>query len=250
MMPGRSLVTLCLAAAITAGPALAEFRQVEGTAGFDEQTALPPEAVLEVQLLELGQEDAPAPIASISIRALGAQPYPFRLTYDDAMVRNGGEYALAARIAIDGETVFKSTEAVPAFVAWDNDAPHIRMVRPEPERPVQPGLAQTSWSVSEMAAGDLAPASRAQIAFRENGKAGGSGGCNSFTTSYRIDPPAELSFGEIEATLRGCSADLAQQERLVFRALQDTRQYRIDGNGELVLMAEDGAMLLRLERAR
>ena len=251
MTPGRILVTLCLAGALAAGPALADFREIAGTAGYGEKTELPRNAVLEVQLLAVGGEgSAPAPIASVSVRILGAEPYPFRLTYDDAMVEEGQDYALAARISVDGETVFKSAEAVPAFPDWTDDAPHVRMIRPEPERAAPPGLEHTSWTVADMAAGDIAPASRAEIAFREAGKAGGSGGCNSFRTSYRLDPPANLSFGEIESTLRGCSAGLAQQERLVFRALSDTRQYQIAEGGDLVLMAEDGAMLLRLERSR
>ena len=247
----KGAVAAGLGLALLAGTAAADFEDLAGTAGYDERTALPPRAMLEVQLLELPQaeEAEPLPIATILVRVLGAQPYPFRLTYDDEMVRREGDYALAARIVLDGETVFRSEQAVPVFTGIGAGPAEIRMVRPGPEHPVQPGLEHTSWVVTEMAAGDLAPAGQAEVAFGEDSAASGTGGCNSFEASYRIEPPHDLSFGDIAATLRGCSADIAQQERLVFRALRDTRRYRAE-EGTLVLYDGEGEMLLRLSRRR
>ena len=248
----RAVVLAGLGCGLLAGPAAAGFADLAGTAGYDERTALPPRAVLEVQLLELAQEEGaePLPIATVLVRVLGSQPYPFRLTYDEEMVRRDGDYALAARIVLDGETVFRSAEAVPVFTGLGAGPAEIRMVRPAPEFPVQPGLAHTSWVVTGMAAGELSPQGQAEVAFGEENAASGTGGCNAFEGSYRLEPPHGLSFGEIAATLRGCSPGIAQQERLVFRALGETRRYAIDDAGALVLYDENGEMLLRLRRQR
>lgn len=248
---------------LAAGPAAADFRDIEGTATYGEQSALPREAVLEVQLLALpsggplvsegeGAPSAPAPtpIASVSVRVLGAKPYPFRLAYDEAIIERGRRYALAARITLGDETVFESAQATPVLTGITDDPPQLMLVRPAPEHPVQPGLENTTWTVTEMAAGDLAPQARAEVEFMVDGAARGSGGCNAFESSYRVEPPQGLSFGEVASTLRGCSAGIQQQDRLVFRALGETRSYEISDRGELLLFDAEGAMLLRLRRKR
>ena len=236
---------------LLAGQAAAGFADLAGTAGYDERTALPERAMLEVQLLDLGEDGAePLPIATVLVRVLGAQPYPFRLTYDEEMVSRDGDYALAARIVLDGETVFQSARAVPVFRGIGAGPAEIRMQRPPPEFETQPNLEHTGWVVAELAAGDLVPATQGELAFGEDNAASGTGGCNAFEASYRLEPPHDLSFGQIEATLRGCSSDTAQQERLIFRALRDTRRYEITDHSDLVLYDEDGEMLLRLARRR
>ena len=247
----RAAVLAAVGIGVLAGPAAAGFADLAGTAGYDERTALPPRAVLEVQLLELGEEGEEArPIATGLVRVLGAQPYPFRLSYDEEMVRREDDYALAARIVLDGETVFQSDRAVRVFTGIGAGPAEIRMTRPPPEFELQPSLEHTGWVVAELAAGPLAPATQGELAFGDDNAASGTGGCNAFESSYRIEPPHMLSFGEIAATLRGCSSVTAQQERLIFRALRNTRRYEINDASELVLYDEDGEMLLRLDRRR
>lgn len=248
----RAVLLTGMALGLVAGPAAGGFADLAGTAGYDERTALPPRAVIEVQLLELGEEEGatPLPIATVMVRVLGAQPYPFRLTYDEEMVRREGDYALAARIVLDGETVFRSEQALPVFTGLGAGPAEIRMTRPPPEFALQPDLEHTGWVVAELADDAPATAAQGEVAFGEDNAASGTGGCNAFEASYRLEPPHTLSFGELEATLRGCSPGIAQQERLIFRALRETRRYEITEPGDLVLYDADGEMLMRLDRRR
>lgn len=241
-----------LGLALAAGPAAAEFRQIAGTAEYGERTALPSDATLEIQLLELqGGETAPVPIASISIRVLGASPFPFELTFDDAMISPERPYALAARIQRAGETLFRAAEATPMFSGLASGPPVIRLVRAEPAGgPAEPRLEGSEWVLSGMETGEITQSSPARLGFGTENDLKGTGGCNDFQASYRVDPPTGLSFGKLAATLRGCTAGLAQQERLVFRALGRTKAYEIDEAGELVLYEADGKALLRFKQLR
>lgn len=248
-LPGAALAACLLA--LAAGPAAAEFRQIDGEATYDERLALPAEAVLEVQLLELaGGGATPVPIASIAVRVLGNKPYPFRLTFDDAMIDGSRTYALASRLRMGEETLFRTAEAVPMFSsAAVSGPPTIRMVRAEPAGAEPgPGLAGSRWRVVELPGGELAGEARADIRFGEDNQFNGTGGCNDFRSSYRLDPPEGVSFGRLAVTLRGCSGKVAQQERLVVRALGRTAKYRVEDDGTLVLMDAEDAELLRLIR--
>lgn len=241
---------LYLAAAIAAAaPAMAEIRDIQGEATYDERLALPAEAVLEVQLLEFG-EAATVPIASITVRILGNKPYPFRLAFDDAMIDGSKSYALASRIRLGEETLFRTAQGVPMFSsAAVSGPPVVRMVRAEPEGGEPgPGLANSLWRVVDLPGGELAGEARADIRFGEENLMSGTGGCNDFQSSYRLDPPDGVSFGKLSLTLRGCSGPVAQQERLVVRALSRTAKYRVEGDGTLVLMDAEGTELLRLIR--
>ena len=242
---------LLLLALLLAQPALAEFRDIEGKASYSDRSALPPDSVLEVQLLEIaGEETAPLPIASINIRTRGASPFPFRLVYDDGIIDRTRRYALAARIHKDGETLYQNANATPMFTGIDAGPPLILMVRAEPPGgPPQPSLELTEWILSELVDGDVVNASPARLRFGEDSKLSGHGGCNDFTSDFRVEPPKGLSIGKIAATLRGCSADTAQQERLVFRAIEKVRNYQIEG-GDLILMDEADAPLLRFQQSR
>lgn len=244
---------LHMAAALVAAalPAAAEIRDIEGTATYDERTALPAEAVLEVQLLELpGGEAAAVPISQISIRTIGSTPFPFRLAFDDAMIDRRHTYALASRIRLGEETLFRTAEAVPMFAAAAVAGPPvIRMVRAEPPgEEAAPGLADSTWLVTELPGGELVAAAQAELRFGEENEFWGTGGCNDFQSSYRLDPPKGVSFGKLSVTLRGCSGEVAQQERLVMRAVADTRSYEIDGEGLLVLQNAEEVPVLTLKR--
>lgn len=245
----RLIFHAALAAALVAGAARAEFREVAGTATYGEDIALSGDAVLEVQMLEIAGAGAePRPIASITIRILGAQPFPFKLTFDDQMIDRENAYSLAARIREGDEILFKTAEAAAMFSGVVKP-PEIRMVRAEPRDGWdQPTLVRSEWRVLEIAGKDAMSNAREAFLRLDETEIRGTGGCNDFTGTYRFDPPKGLSFGEIEATLRGCSPGNAQQERLIMRGLRRTASYEITGEGILVLFDAEGAPLLRLER--
>jgi uncharacterized lipoprotein YbaY len=83
-----------------------------GTVTYLQRIALPPDAVIDVQLQDVSLQDVPATvIASERYIAEGRQvPFPFELTYDPAGIDPKHTYAVAARITVDGKLRWINTQ--------------------------------------------------------------------------------------------------------------------------------------------
>ena len=83
-----------------------------GTVAYLQRIALPPDAVIDVQLQDVSLQDAPATvIASERYIADGRQvPFPYELTYDPAGIDPKHTYAVAARITVDGKLRWINTQ--------------------------------------------------------------------------------------------------------------------------------------------
>lgn len=76
----------------------------------------------------------------------------------------------------------------------------------------------------------------------------GNGGCNSFNGRLHVDG-ASVHIGPIVSTLRACLDDhLMEQEQALFRALEATTGYRLEGR-RLTLLRSDGGISVDLRRA-
>ncbi len=90
---------------------------VTGTVTYLDRSALPENAVIDVELVDASRADAPATVlASQSITAGGAQvPIPFALAYDPAQINPGALVLVQARITIDGQLRYISQTAIPVI---------------------------------------------------------------------------------------------------------------------------------------
>jgi heat shock protein HslJ/photosystem II stability/assembly factor-like uncharacterized protein len=113
------------------------------------------------------------------------------------------------------------------------------------------GLAGTDWALisfglageEESVAGD----SQITLSFEEGGQAGGSGGCNSYGGSYRVEGD-NLSFDEIVSTLRACADDsVNDQEGRYLAALGSASTFAIEGDN-LTISYDDGQGTLNFVR--
>ncbi len=88
-----------------------------GTITYLQRIALPPNAVIDVQLQDVSLQDVPATvIASERYIAEGRQvPFPFELTYDPAGITPERTYAIAARITVDGKLRWINTQSYPVL---------------------------------------------------------------------------------------------------------------------------------------
>lgn len=84
---------------------------VTGTVTYRPRIALPPNAVVEVSLLDVSRAGAPAiTLASQGIVTGGRQvPIPFQLVYNPDSIDERFTYAVQARILVDGELQFINT---------------------------------------------------------------------------------------------------------------------------------------------
>lgn len=87
--------------------------RVTGTVTYLQRILLPPSAVVVVQLVDISRQGAPATVlAEQSITTGGnAPPYPFTLPYDTTQIAPTNTYAVQARITVDGQLRFISTQA-------------------------------------------------------------------------------------------------------------------------------------------
>lgn len=92
--------------------------QLTGTVAYRERVALPPDAVIGVQLLDTSIADVAAQtVAEALINAEGRQvPVPFTLTYDPAKIVPGNRYSVRATIRSgDGMLMFSTTQVYPVL---------------------------------------------------------------------------------------------------------------------------------------
>lgn len=106
-------------------------------------------------------------------------------------------------------------------------------------------LEGTEWRLVEYGPADAPVASRPEppitLTFEEDGRIGGSGGCNSYGGTYQLDGQS-LTMGQIQSTLMACAdAAVTQQESAYLAALGSATTLQLDGD-ELTMAYEGGQL--------
>ena len=94
---------------------------VTGNVLYLDRSALDPNAVIEVDLLQTSADGADTIIATMSVNAEGRQvPIPFELSYDPAQIDPSQTYLVMARILVGDQPTYASQTGVPVIT---NGAP-------------------------------------------------------------------------------------------------------------------------------
>lgn len=114
-----------------------------------------------------------------------------------------------------------------------------------------PNLANTEWTLVSMGKpGAEQPAvsgAKVTLKLEDGGRAGGSGGCNSYGGSYQIQGD-QIKFENVNATLMACADENAmQQETQYFHALQTAGKVEQSGNS-LKIYYDDGNGVLNFSK--
>ena len=129
--PSLLLASALLVACTTVQPPSQE--HLNGEVYYLQRSALPPDATLRVSLQDVSLADAPArELAYQQGRVEGQVPLPFQLSYDPANLQSGHQYAVAARIELDGKLMFISSER--HSVKLDGTDPQPLRIRVDPVR--------------------------------------------------------------------------------------------------------------------
>lgn len=100
--------------ATDADESAAHMETIRGTVSYRERMALPPEALIEVSLVDVSLADAPSTtIAVTEIRPQGQVPVPYVLSYDPKRIEDRHSYALQARITSGDDLLFITTTMNP-----------------------------------------------------------------------------------------------------------------------------------------
>lgn len=104
------LLALLVLAGCSGADALVPEPAITGSLTYRQRIALPPSAVIEVQLLDVTRPDAPAEVLhSVTLSPQSQPPFYFTIRYDPRRIDPAHAYALKATITVGGELRFLST---------------------------------------------------------------------------------------------------------------------------------------------
>jgi putative lipoprotein len=239
---GCHLVAAAVLALLTLGfaiaPASAATRTLHGSILYRERIALPPDARVQVQLLDVSRADAPsATIAQTSFRPRGQVPIAYRLRFDEAKLKPRRSYALRATISVGGKLWFTSTSRHSVTIGGPDkiDIPVQRVAGPAAERPGQGPVGR--WLAEDIRGGGVIDSLQTVLVLGADGGVGGSGGCNTMGGSAKISGDT-IRFGQIVSTMMACTPAVMNQERKFFDALNDVRSWRVDGPRRKLILSD------------
>ncbi|RWM31665.1 YbaY family lipoprotein [Mesorhizobium sp.] len=223
-------------------------RKLTGEATYRERIALPPDAVLTVELADVSVADAPATIiGQRKIVPAGQVPIKFEISFDPQAILPGRTYALQARISVDDRLLFV-TDTRHQVDPLDGKPQTVvmKMAAPAAE-PDAAALFGQSWLVEYIDGIGAIAEPRATFRISEAGKAGGKGPCNTYFATATVAGHS-IAIGDIGSTRMACAPDVMAEEQALFDALSKAASYRIDA-GKLTIADKDGRDILRFSAA-
>ncbi|RWA58532.1 YbaY family lipoprotein [Mesorhizobium sp.] len=220
---------------------------LKGEATYRERIALPPNAVLSVQLADVSLADAPAAIiGERKVAPAGQVPIRFEISFDPQVIRPNMTYALQARITVDDKLLF--TTDTRHRVDPLSDRPQSIMLKmvASSDAPMDALLGQ-SWLIEYIDGIGVIAQPQATFRVGEAGKAGGKGPCNAYFATAKVDGE-KIAISEIGSTYMACAPEVMAQEKALFEALAKAASYHIDA-GKLIIADKDDRVILRFNAA-
>ena len=243
----RDMVALLAIAGLTPiTSALADPTVLRGTVNFRERVALPPNATVIVQLVDVSRADAPAEVmAEDRITGATGSPVPYRLTFDQANINLRHRYALQARITEGDRLLFTTTTHHAVFAGGRNNTP-LLVQRVGGASPSHAASPTGKWLAEDILGGGVLDRLQTTLEIAADGTVSGNGGCNRFHGKAVVEGES-LSFGPLAATKMACTPAAMGQEQKFHQALGKTKGFRLrPRERKLVLLDADGAPLARL----
>jgi putative lipoprotein len=226
---------------------MAAEKALKGEVTYRERIALPPNAVLSVQLADVSLADAPAKIVGEQkLTPAGQVPISFMVTFDPSRIQQRMTYALQAKITVGDRLLFISDER--HQVDPLTDAPQtimLKMVTPSTE-PMASVLGQL-WLLDYVDGVGAITAPQATFRVSEAGKAGGNGPCNSYFATANLDGQ-KIAISDIGSTYKACAPEVMAEEKALFEALAKAASYKVDA-GKLTIADGNGREILRFSAA-
>jgi putative lipoprotein len=94
---------------------------ITGTVSYRERIALPPQAVLFVQLVDVTPDQPPLILIERRIDDPGQPPIEFELPYDPARIEPTHDYEIMARIEVEGDIIFLAPGSDPVLTQGGGD---------------------------------------------------------------------------------------------------------------------------------
>ena len=224
---------------------------VTGTARFEGEVALPPNAVLEVTVADVSRADARATtLARYSGPASGPQPLRFSLPVERRLVQERGSYSVRAEILLDGKALYVTDSAYLVLGHSGNTQADV-LLRPVDTRaqPAAPRIENVRWALVSLDGQPLPPQEPAKTPYfvlhADGKRVTGSGGCNELIGTYSLNGQALQMLRGPRRELKVCAADMERERAFMF-ALATTEQWAMQG-ARLRLLDRLGAQVAVFE---
>lgn len=109
-------------------------------------------------------------------------------------------------------------------------------------------LLEETWLAREIGREPVAGGGQPTLRFTNDGRAGGSGGCNTYAAPVNIDGDA-IAFGRLASTRMACEPPLLDQEQKFFIALAGVRSFTLKGQ-QLTLLGTAAQPLVQLSQGQ
>lgn len=219
--------------------------KLSGSAFYRERIALPPDAALLVELMDLAKPDIA--LGATMVVPAGLVPIAFGLVVDSGNFSKEKSYVLQARIKVDGSTWFANAEPIPVDPTKVGEPFSILLVQARSEDATEASgvsLAGTAWRVLELDGRSADPNVTSTLIFGPDGAVSGNGGCNTFRGDVAV-VGATMKFGQMASTMMACEDAKSAQEALFHEALAQTVTHLVRG-GKLTLVDASGKAVARL----
>lgn len=244
-----SSVLLLVILLSTSVQAMAENGTLEITAGYRERIAVPPDAILEVELLDVSRADAASVRISSQRFRMERVPLSVALHYDTAVIDDRMTYSVAARLLSRDKVLFRTTTVYPVIT---RGAPQkvdlVLQMMPGDSEGAATGqrIAGVPWAMIEIGGRAFIGEDAPTIVFDEDGTFSLFGGCNRFRgkadlTEGRISFPNPLA-----GTKMACPDPRMRLETDVLEALAATVSYHRNGPS-LAFMNAAGPTTIRFQ---
>ena len=163
--------------------------KVTGTVAYRERMALPPDAVVQVQLSDVSRQDAPAQVvAETTITPAGRQvPIPFELHYGADAIDQRHSYVVRATIRSGDRLLYTTNTAAPVITRGNPMQVPLMLVRASGTAGApRAELWGTSWRLADLQGRPALEGVEATLEFPERGKVAGKGSCNRFFGTANI----------------------------------------------------------------
>lgn len=202
---------------------------LSGEVFYRERVALPPNAVLEVSLLDVTRPGGLGElVASVQIRPNRQVPIPFEIRFGDSDIEPRRSYAVRANILAGGRLLFVSARS--HRVLTHGHPQSVRILMSAVLSLAAAGstdMIGQDWLVEDITGGGVIDNVQTTINISAGGEVSGSGGCNRLRGTAQIDG-SSLTFGAIATTRMMCPPAVMDQEGKFLRALELTREFRFD----------------------
>ncbi|BCH33782.1 hypothetical protein MesoLjLc_57120 [Mesorhizobium sp. L-8-10] len=225
---------LVIAMLATSSASFATEKTISGEVLYRERIALPPNAVLTVQLVDISLAGAPASVVGKQVvDPAGQVPIRFTIVFDPAVIQGKAQYALEAGITVDNSIWFINDirHSVDPLQAPPQSMV-LKMVR-QSETPAAPSIFDATWLVDDIEGTALGGEARVTFAVSADGRVSGRGPCNGYFGTAEIHD-GTIEIGDIGSTMMACAPDLMEQEKNFLEVLGRTARFRV-GNGKLIL---------------